>query len=87
MQKTTRSDSLVQKSPIKTEIRVDIGNVMPTNAFVKAQNQDADGLAHYTSYSLRLAKQTTGAIYGSNYTDFLFMELDSIPHSLKIPQN
>ncbi len=58
--KTSQGDSLVQKGPLKSEIRVDIGNVLPTNAFVKAQNKDADGLAHYTSYSLRLAKQTTG---------------------------
>lgn len=53
-------DTLVQKRILKPEFRMDVGNVLPTNSFVKTQNTDADGMAHYSSYSLRLAKQTTG---------------------------
>ena len=54
------TDSLILKNHLKTEFRIDVGNVLPTNAFVRAQNTDADGLAHYYSYSLRVSKQTTG---------------------------
>ena len=53
-------DSLVFKSHLTTEFRIDVGNVLPTNAFIRAQNTDPDGNANYTGYSLRLAKQTTG---------------------------
>jgi len=53
-------DSLVFKSHLTTEFRIDVGNVLPTNAFIRAQNTDPDGNANYTSYSLRLAKQTSG---------------------------
>ncbi len=53
-------DSLSQKSLFKAEFRVDIGNILPTNDFVKSQNTDGDGLAHYQAYSLRFARQTIG---------------------------
>ena len=53
-------DSLVFKSHLTTEFRMDVGNVLPTNAFIRAQNTDPDGNANYTGYSLRLAKQTSG---------------------------
>ena len=53
-------DSLIQKSRLKVEFRMDVGNVLPTNAFVKSQNTDPGGMANYTGYSIRLAKQTTG---------------------------
>ncbi len=53
-------DSLKQKNRLKTEFRIDVGNVLPTNSFVRTQNTDADGLAHFYSYSLRLAQQTMG---------------------------
>ncbi|MEI7523976.1 MAG: acyloxyacyl hydrolase [Mariniphaga sp.] len=53
-------DSLKQKNRLKTEFRIDVGNVLPTNSFVRTQNTDADGLAHFSSYSLRLAQQTMG---------------------------
>ena len=55
-----RQDSLPRKKILKIEFRSDIGNVLPTNAFVRAQNTDADGLAHYSGYSIRLERQTTG---------------------------
>ncbi|MFY9152894.1 MAG: acyloxyacyl hydrolase [Prolixibacteraceae bacterium] len=55
-----RLDSIIQKNRIKTELRFDYGNVMPTNDFVKSQNSDLDGLAHFYSYSFRIARQTTG---------------------------
>jgi len=57
---TAGMDSLFFKSRLKTEFRMDVGNVLPTNAFVRAQNTDPDGNANYYSYSLRFAKQTTG---------------------------
>ena len=53
-------DTLIHKPNFKIEFRMDIGNVLPTNAFVKTQNTDPDGNANYYSYSLRIAKQTTG---------------------------
>ncbi len=57
---TNNTDSLKQKGRFNAEFRVDIGNVLPTNTFVKTQNTDTDGLAHYLGYSVRLARQTTG---------------------------
>jgi Lipid A 3-O-deacylase (PagL) len=57
---TNSHDSLALKNQLKIEFRTDIGNVLPTNAFVRIQNSDADGLAHYSSYSVRLVRQTTG---------------------------
>lgn len=56
----SRLDSIILKNRVKTEFMLDIGSVLPTNSFVRAQNADPDGLAHYNGYSLRLAKQTTG---------------------------
>ncbi len=56
----SRLDSLFQKSRFKVEIRTDFGKVMPTNTFVKLQNTNPDGLAHYFSSSVRIARQTTG---------------------------
>jgi len=55
----SRPDSIILKNRLKAEIRLDVGNILPTNDFVKPQNTDPDG-AHYFGYSLRLAKQTTG---------------------------
>ncbi|MDP2338889.1 MAG: acyloxyacyl hydrolase [Bacteroidota bacterium] len=56
----TRLDSIILKNRIKIEFVLDIGNVLPTNTFVRLKNTDTDGLAHYNGYSLRLARQTTG---------------------------
>ena len=56
----SRLDSLILKNRIKAEFRLDVGNILPTNNYVKLQNTDLDGVPHYFSYSLRLAKQTTG---------------------------
>jgi len=53
-------DSIVLNNRLKIEFRVDVGNVFPTNSFVRSQNNDPDGMAHYNGYSLRLARQTTG---------------------------
>ncbi len=55
-----RLDSLILRNRLKTEFRLDMGNIKPTNDFVRVQNTDLDGIPHYFSYSLRLAKQTTG---------------------------
>lgn len=55
----SRPDSIILKNRLKTEFRLDVGNILPTNDFVRPQNTDLDG-AHYFGYSLRLAKQTTG---------------------------
>ena len=57
---TSRIDSIILKNRLKVDFRLDVGNVMPTNDFVRKQNTDLDGLAHYYGYSLRLARQTTG---------------------------
>lgn len=56
----SRMDSLLMRNRLKAELRYDFGNVMPTNSFVRLQNTDPDGLAHYYSYALRIAKQTNG---------------------------
>lgn len=53
-------DSLAHKNRFSAEFRFDAGNILPTNTYVKLQNTDLDGVPHYFSYSLRLAKQTTG---------------------------
>ena len=53
-------DSLNLKNRLNVEFRLDVGNVLPTNTFVRKQNTDLDGLAHYYAYSFRIAKQTTG---------------------------
>lgn len=57
---TSRPDSVILKNRLKIEFLLDIGNVFPTNTFVRLQNTDLDGMAHYNAYTLRLAKQTTG---------------------------
>ncbi|MEI6679547.1 MAG: acyloxyacyl hydrolase [Mariniphaga sp.] len=77
-------DSLIAKNKWKGEIRLDIGNVLPTNTFVRTQNTDPDGLAHYNAWSARLVKQTMGdqiwqqiygypaygaGIYSASFTD------------------
>jgi len=67
-----QEDSLFHKRRLITEIRFDVGNVFPTNDFVRMQNSDLDGMAHYSAYSLRLARQTTGdnfwqQLYGYPY--------------------
>lgn len=56
----SRLDSIILKNRLKIEFRLDVGNVFPTNSFVRSQNNDPDGMAHYNGYSLRLARQTTG---------------------------
>jgi len=56
----TRLDSLILRNRLKAEFRFDIGNIKPTNDFVKVQNTDLDGIPHYFSYALRITKQTTG---------------------------
>lgn len=56
----SQRDSLFMKNRLKAEFRLDIGNAKPTNDFVRLQFPDLDGIPHYYSYSLRLAKQTTG---------------------------
>jgi len=67
----SRSDSSILKNRLKIEFLFDIGNVLPTNAFVRLQNTDLDGMAHYNAYTLRLAKQTTG--------EKLWEQLDGFP--------
>ncbi len=67
-----RPDSITSKTRLKVEFRLDVGNILPTNDFVRPQNTDPDG-AHYFGYSVRLANQTTGdklwhQIYG--YPEF-----------------
>jgi hypothetical protein len=56
----SRMDSVVLKNRLKIEFLLDFGNVLPTNTFVRLQNNDLDGLAHYSGYALRLATQTNG---------------------------
>jgi hypothetical protein len=51
----SRSDSIILKNRLITELRLDVGNVLSTNDFVRSQNTDLDGLPHYFAYSLRLA--------------------------------
>lgn len=53
-------DSLIQRNRFEAEFRMDVGHLLPTNAFVKTQNTDPGSMANYNGYSLRLAKQTTG---------------------------
>lgn len=57
---STQLDSLFRKNRFKLEVRTDAGNVMPTNTFVRVQNTDPDGLAHYFGAAVRIARQTTG---------------------------
>lgn len=69
----SRPDTIILKNRLKAEFRLDVGNILPTNDFVRPQNTDPDGIPHYFAYSLRLAKQTTGdklwhQIYG--YPEF-----------------
>ena len=56
----SRLDSVTLKNRLKIEFLLDYGNVLPTNTFVRLQNNDLDGLAHFNGYAIRLAKQTTG---------------------------
>jgi len=56
----SRLDSVVLRNRLKIEFLLDYGNVLPTNTFVRLQNNDPDGLAHYNGYAIRLANQTNG---------------------------
>ncbi len=56
----SRPDSLIRRNRLKAEFRLDVGNILPTNSYVRLQNTELEGVPHYFSYSLRLAKQTTG---------------------------
>lgn len=67
------TDSIILENRLKAEFRLDVGNILPTNDFVRPQNTDLDGVPHYFGYSLRLVNQTTGdklwhQIYG--YPEF-----------------
>ena len=53
-------DSVSTKNSYDAEIRFDIGNVIPTNDFVRWENSNLDGIDRYYAYSVRIAKQTTG---------------------------
>lgn len=60
MAQQSKLDSLIRENRFKLEFRTDFGNVMPTNTFVRFQNTDPDGLAHYFGTAVRIARQTTG---------------------------